>query len=137
VKADSVIIEGRQETTLFGFSVFSANIQKFWDRSAQASLTNIKDNGLAADETGSVLRPGEFPHMTADTGIRHSQFNLSKTSRASVRYAVRYADALLGRREGAVLARPGRSPGRRPPTAGPASRPITASDPARILVTIW
>lgn len=31
---------------------------------------------------GEVLRPGEFQHMTAGSGIRHSEFNPSKTEAA-------------------------------------------------------
>lgn len=44
-------------------------------------ITYVLDWALAHKDslgTGSVLRPGEFQHMTAGTGIRHSEFNPSE-----------------------------------------------------------
>jgi len=46
------------------------------------SVTYVLDGSLAHRDslgTGSVLRPGELQRMTAGTGIRHSEFNPSRT----------------------------------------------------------
>ncbi len=43
-------------------------------------VTYVLDGALAHRDSmgnGSVLRPGELQHMTAGTGIRHSEFNPS------------------------------------------------------------
>ena len=43
-------------------------------------LTWILDGSLEHKDsmgTGAVVRPGELQHMTAGTGVRHSEFNLS------------------------------------------------------------
>jgi quercetin 2,3-dioxygenase len=45
-------------------------------------VTYVLEGALAHKDslgTGSVLRPSEFQHMTAGTGIRHSEFNPSQT----------------------------------------------------------
>jgi redox-sensitive bicupin YhaK (pirin superfamily) len=45
-------------------------------------VTYVLEGALAHKDslgTGAVLRPGEFQHMTAGTGIRHSEFNPSPT----------------------------------------------------------
>jgi redox-sensitive bicupin YhaK (pirin superfamily) len=48
-------------------------------------ITYVLEGALAHKDslgTGSVLRPGEFQHMTAGSGIRHSEFNPSETEMA-------------------------------------------------------
>src|SRR5947208_421546 len=43
-------------------------------------ITYVLDGALAHRDSlgnGSVLRPGELQHMTAGTGVRHSEFNPS------------------------------------------------------------
>jgi redox-sensitive bicupin YhaK (pirin superfamily) len=45
-------------------------------------VTYVLDGALAHRDSlgnGSVLRPGELQHMTAGTGVRHSEFNPSDT----------------------------------------------------------
>lgn len=45
-------------------------------------VTYVLEGALAHRDSmgnGAVLRPGEFQHMTAGTGVRHSEVNASKT----------------------------------------------------------